>query len=92
MKLIAIALFAMLVGVGCDNKKDAAPAAGAKTEKAAEPPKVIPALAVAPATVAEADADDDLATTEDFEDEAAKEIDNATVDAEVEKLAKEIGE
>ena len=90
MKLITIVLFAMLVGVGCDNKQDVAPAAGTKTEKAAEAPKEAPKAAATPAPVAEVD--EDIPTTADFEDEATKEIDNATVEAEVDKLAKEIGE
>ncbi len=88
MKFVTIVLFAMLVGVGCDKKEDAKPAAGAKPEKAAEAPKA----ATTPAAVALTDPDDDIPTTADFEDEATKEIDNATVDAEVDKLAKEIGE
>jgi len=90
MKWMTIVLFAMLVGVGCDSKKDAAPAAGAKPEKAAEAPKEAPKPATTPAAVAEVD--DDIPTPADFEDEAAKEIDNATVETEVDKLAKEIGE
>ncbi len=90
MKLLTITLLAMLVGVGCD-KKDAAPAAGVKTEKAAEAPKEVPKAAITSA-VAVAEVDDDIPTSADFEDEATKEIDNATVEAEVDKLAKEIGE
>lgn len=90
MKWMTIALFAMLVGVGCDDKKDAAPAAGVKQEKAAEAPKEVAKPVAPPAAVAEAD--DDIPTTADFEDDATKEIDKATVEAEVDKLAKEIGE
>lgn len=87
MKWMTIVLFAMLVGVGCDKKEDAAPAAGTKTEKAAEGPKDVSKAATTPAEV-----DEDIPTTADFEDEATKEIDNASVEAEVDKLAKEIGE
>ena len=39
-----------------------------------------------------ASAQDDLATEQDFEEEAEKEITAANLDSEVDKLAKEIGE
>jgi hypothetical protein len=91
MKTITFVLVAMLVGVGCD-KKDAAPAAGTNPEKAAEAPKEMPKPAATPAAVVAADPDEDIPTTADFEDEADKDIDKATVDVEVDKLAKEIGE
>jgi hypothetical protein len=92
MKTLAIVFVAMLACVGCDKKEDAAPTAGAKPEKAVEAVKEAPKVETVPAVLAQADPDDDIATAADFEDEAEKEIDNASVEAEVDKLAKEIGE
>lgn len=91
MKIVIVSLVAALALVGC-GKKDEAPAAGAKPENAAEAPKEAPKAAPTPAAVAQAEPDDDLPTVADFEEDAEKEINKDSVNAEVDKLAKEIGE
>lgn len=91
MKIVIVSLLAALALVGCGKKEDA-PAAGAKTEKAAEAPKEAPKAAATPAAVAQAEDNDDLPTIADFEEDAEKEINKDSVDSEVDKLAKEIGE
>lgn len=92
MKIEAIALLAAFVCVGCNNKQEAAPTPAAKPEKAAEAPKEAPKPATTPAALAQVEEDEDLPTTADFEDDAEKEINKDSVDSEVDKLAKEIGE
>lgn len=90
MRIFLIAAVAALVAVGCDNKQDAKPAdppKQAEAKPATELPR--PPVAIAPA---EAKADDDLPTQEDFADEAEKDISAANVESEVDKLEKEIGE
>jgi PBP1b-binding outer membrane lipoprotein LpoB len=91
VKIVIAALAAIVLCVGCESKPEATPAP-AKSDKAADATKEAAKPATVPAAVAQAEADEDLPTVADFEDEAEKEIDNATVEAEVDKLAKEIGE
>lgn len=90
MKMPIIALLAAIVFMGCGKKEDAAPAA--KPEKAAEAPKDAPTPATTPAALAGAAQDDDVPTIADFEEAAEKDITKDNVEAEVDKLAKEIGE
>lgn len=80
MKRTALILGALaLLVVACEQKTEP-PASSA-------PAKGTGAVAVAGTEVA-----DDLATEEDFEEEAAKEITADNLDAEVDKLEKEIGQ
>lgn len=91
MKIVTLALLAMLACVGCNNKQEAAPTPTAKPEKAAEAAKEAPKPGTMPAA-ALPEEEDDLPTTADFEDDAETEIHKDSVDTEVDKLAKEIGE
>ena len=91
MRMLIVALVAALACAACDKKEEApAAGAGAKPEKAAEAPKEMPKTAATPA--AAADPDEDLPTIADYEEEAEKDISKDSVDSEVDKLAKEIGE
>ena len=71
----------VLAGVGCEQKSDG-PSAGADTTKATSP------SAVAVAAVS----DDEISSEGDFEDEAEKDITADNLDAEIDKLDKEIGQ
>lgn len=88
MKIIIVSLLAALALVGCGKTEEAPAAPAAKSEKAAEASKP----AAVPATAAPLEADEDLPTIADFEEDAEKEIHKDSVDSEVDKLAKEIGE
>jgi len=88
VKIVIVSLLAALALVGCDKKEEAPAAPPAKPEKTAEAPKP----AATPAAAAPVEADDDLPTIADFEEDAEKEIHKDSVDSEVDKLAKEIGE
>lgn len=90
MKMLIVVALAAFACVGCNNKQESAPA---KTDKPAETTKEATKPATTPAALAQApDPDEDIPTTADFEEEAEKEITKDSVDAEVDKLAKEIGE
>jgi len=91
VKIMVLALVAAFACIGCNNKEQAAPTP-TKTEKAPESTKEATKAPTTPAAVAAADPDDDIATTTDFEDEAEKDITKDSLDSEVDKLAKEIGE
>lgn len=92
LAIIACALTLGLFAAGCgDDKKDAAPtapsgAAAAQTQKPAA------ANTAAPGTTAAVAANDDVPSESDFEDEAEKSINKDNVEAELDKLEKEIGQ
>lgn len=92
MKMLIVVLLAALTCVGCGKKEDAAPAATTKPEKVAEALKDGPKPAPLQAAIAQADAEEDIPTTAEFEEAAEKEINKDSVDSEVDNLAKEIGE
>ncbi|HLM75916.1 MAG TPA: hypothetical protein VK459_24590 [Polyangiaceae bacterium] len=73
-----------LLLVACEEQKSDAPASSAPARGATS------AAAAAPATGTEAA--DDLATEQDFEEEAVKEITADNLESEVDKLEKEIGQ
>ncbi|MDI1437532.1 hypothetical protein [Polyangium sorediatum] len=84
-------LVALVLAAGCEQKKEEAPAAPPTPPKpAAELPR--PPVGIAPPVEEKAAAEDDLPTPEDFEEEAEKDIASTNVEAEVDKLEKEIGE
>ncbi|MRG97284.1 hypothetical protein [Polyangium spumosum] len=85
-------VLALVAVAGCEQKKeDVAPAAPTTAKPTADLPR--PPVGIAPAEAPKAAADeDDLATPEEFEEEAEKDITSATLAAEVDKLEKEIGE
>ncbi|MDI1446703.1 hypothetical protein [Polyangium sp. 6x1] len=85
-------LLALAFAAGCEQKKEEAPAAPAAPQKpSAELPR--PPVGIAPPVDEKTTAaEDDLPTQEDFEEEAEKDIGSTTVEAEVDKLEKEIGE
>jgi hypothetical protein len=90
---MTMGIFAMLLA-SCESKPDPAPASSTPASTPAARPAVVTSV-IAPATaVAQAAAvvEDDLPTEEDFADEAEKEISEANLDAELDKLDKEIGE
>ncbi len=88
MRGIVLACVVALVAVGCEKKEETAAAPAPSPKPTAELPRPPVAIAPAPAETAE----DDLATAEEFEEEAEKDIASSTVEAEVDKLEKEIGE
>jgi hypothetical protein len=91
VRIFVLAMIAALVAVGCEKKEEPAaakpPAPTASAKPTADLPR--PPVGIAPA---EAEAEDDLATAEDFEDEAEKDISATNVESEVDKLEKEIGQ
>jgi len=89
---VLVCLVALVLAAGCDQKKEDAPAAPPTPPKpAAELPR--PPVGIAPPVEEKATAEaDDLSTPEDFEEEAEKDIASTNVEAEVDKLEKEIGE
>lgn len=88
MRTIVLVCVAALVAVGCGKKEESAPQATAASAKpTADLPR--PPVAIAPP---EETLDDDIATEEEFEDAAEKDIVSANLESEVDALAKEIGE
>lgn len=94
MKMVIFALVAAMVCVGCDKKNDAAPTSQPEKAAEAKPQTTLGPLptAVPAAAPVAANEDDDTMTQADFEAEAEKDINKDSVDSEVDKLAKEIGE
>ena len=89
MKIILVFLSALsLLALGCEQKSEAPAAAGGAAKTSA-------AVAAQPAPAASAQtaqAADEPATEEEFEEEAAKEISNDNLEAELDKMDKEIGQ
>jgi len=83
IRWLTLCLTALLL-VACNNKS--------ATDAPAPVAPMTSAKAAAPAPAAVAAADDDLATEEDFADDAEKTIDEKNYDAELDKLDKEITE
>jgi hypothetical protein len=81
--IIVAALVALAVS-GCQDKPD--------TPAASQPASASPRQASPASTSAAALADDAVPTEEDFEQEAEKEISEANLEGELEKLEKEIGQ
>ena len=77
-----VPLAVLLVAFGCAKKEEPAPA------PAPEPPPA--ATTAAPSPEPTAAVADDLPTEEDFEEEAAKEVTAANLDAKLDALEKEI--
>jgi hypothetical protein len=78
---------AALLLLGCEQKTEAP--AGAPASPTSKAATTAPAAAT---TAAQAAADDDLPTESDFEEEAEKNITADNLDAEIDKLDKEIGQ
>jgi hypothetical protein len=70
----------LLLAAGCAKKEEPAP------EPAPEPPPAAATAAPAPSAAVA----DDLPTEQDFEEEAAKEVTAANLDAQLDALEKEI--
>ena len=87
IRTLWIGAIALLLVAGCDQKTEA-PAGAAGSSKVA----ATPALAAPPSGAAVAVKDDEIPTEADFEDEAEKDITADRLDAELDKLDKEIGQ
>jgi hypothetical protein len=88
MKRVAVLAAALLLGAGCDKDKDAggtSPATSAPGAAASGPTK--PAANMTDAELDKAD----IPVPADFEEEAEREINDDNLDAEIDKLEKEIG-
>ena len=79
----------ILVAAGCDKKSDAPPPA--PTAVGAAPTPAAPAPAATPITTATMDGEV-VPTEEDFEEEAERGITAENLEAELDKLEREIGE
>lgn len=88
MKIILVFLGALsLLALGCEQKSEAPAAGGAAKTSAAVAAQPAPAGSAQTAQAA-----DEPATEEEFEEEAAKEISNDNLEAELDKMDKEIGQ
>jgi hypothetical protein len=91
VKIFVLATVAALVVVGCEKKEEPAAAAPPVPTAPAKPTAELPRtpVGIAPAAATE---EDEVATAEDFEDEAEKDISATNVESEIDKLEKEISE
>jgi hypothetical protein len=93
IRAMTLGFFALLL-VACESKPDTPPVSATPPATPAAKPAVtataaVPAAVAVPAVAA---VDDDLPTEEDFADEVEKDITEANLEAELDKLDKEIVE